>query len=152
MPQEANKAFRELRTILISKSLVHYPQPELPYVLITDACQGDAKKPGGYGAILAQVKPDGEFQVISYASRKLKCHEKNYAPFLLEMSASVLAMEHFTVYLRGKHFVLYTDHKPLVNLGTIHTKTLNRMQEAMNTYDFEIIYQKGSEMPADYLS
>jgi hypothetical protein len=26
------------------------------------------------------------------------------------------------------------------------------MQEAMNTYDFEIIYQKGSEMPADYLS
>ena len=68
------------------------------------------------------------------------------------MSASVWAMEHYTVYLRGKHFVLYTDHKPLVNLGTINTKTLNRMQEAMNTYDFEIIYQKGSEMPADYLS
>jgi hypothetical protein len=152
MPPEADKAFRELRMILISKPLVHYPQPELPYILITDACQGDAKKPGGYGAILAQVKPDSEFQVISYASRKLKCHQKNYAPFLLEMSASVWAMEHYTVYLRGKHFVLYTDHKPLVNLGTIHTKTLNPMQEAMNTYDFEIIYQKGSEMPADYLS
>jgi hypothetical protein len=26
------------------------------------------------------------------------------------------------------------------------------MQEAMNTYNFEIIYQQGSEMPADYLS
>ena len=152
MLPEADKAFRELRTILISKPLVHYPQPDLPYVLITGACQGDAKKPGGYGAILAQVKPHGEFQVISYASRKLKCHKKNYAPFLLEMSASVWAMEHYTVYLQGKHFVLYTDHKPLVNLGTIHTKTLNRRQEAMNTYDFEIIYQKGSEMPADYLS
>jgi hypothetical protein len=68
--------------------------------------------------------------------------QKNYAPFLLEMSASVWAMKHYTVYLRGKDFVLYTDHKPLVNLGTIHTKTLNRMQEAMNTYDFEIIYKK----------
>jgi hypothetical protein len=152
MLPEANKAFRELRTILISQPLVHYPQPDLPYVLITDPCQGDAKKPRGYWAILAQVKPDGEFQVISYASRKLKCHEKNYVPFLLEMSTSVWAMENYSVYLQGKHFVLYTDHIPLVNLGTIHTKTLNRMQEAMNTYDFEIIYQKGSEMPADYLS
>jgi hypothetical protein len=37
-------------------------------------------------------------------------------------------------------------------MGTIHTKTLNRMQEAMNTYEFEIIYQKGSEMPAGFLS
>jgi hypothetical protein len=26
------------------------------------------------------------------------------------------------------------------------------MQEAMNTYDFEIIYQKSSEIPADYLN
>ena len=152
LPPAADKAFKELKTILVSEPVIHYPQPELPYALITDACQGDAKKPGGYGAILAQVQPSGDFQVISYASRKLKCHEKNYAPFLLEMSASVWAMEHYSVYLRGKHFVLYTDHKPLVKLGTVHNKTLNRMQEAMLEYDFEIIYQKGSEMPADYLS
>ena len=152
LPPDAAKAFQELKTILCSEPVVHYPQPELPYALITDACQGDAKKPGGYGAILAQIQPDGQFQVISYASRKLKCHEKNYAPFLLEMSASVWAMDHYSVYLKGKHFVLYTDHKPLVKLGTVHNKTLNRMQEAMLEFDFEIIYQKGSEMPADFLS
>jgi len=29
---------------------------------------------------------------------------------------------------------------------------LNWLQEVMNTYDFDIIYKKGSEMPADYLS
>ncbi len=34
----------------------------------------------------------------------------------------------------------------------MHTKTLNRLQEVMNTYDFDIIYKKGSEMPVDYLS
>ncbi len=45
--EDGPDAFRELRTIPIFKPLVHYPQPELPYVLITDACQGDAKKPGG---------------------------------------------------------------------------------------------------------
>jgi hypothetical protein len=61
-------------------------------------------------------------------------------------------MEHYEVHLKGKHFVVYTDHKPLVKLGTVHNKTLNQMQEAMNQFDFEIVYQKGSEMPANFLS
>jgi hypothetical protein len=122
------------------------------YALITDACQGDAVKPGGYGAILAQVRPDVQFQVIGYASRQLKDQEKHLAPFLLEMSASIWGMEHFSHFLRGRHFALYTDHKPLVNLGAVHTKALSQIQEAMLKYNFEIIYQKGSEMPADFLS
>ena len=152
LPKEAETAYQELKTVLISAPLVHPPEENLPYALITDACQGDAVKPGGFGAILAQMKPNGEFQVISYASRKLKEIEKNHAPFLLEMAASVWGMEHFSVYLRGRHFVLYTDHKPLVNLGSVHTKTLTQIQEAMLNFDFEIMYQKGSEMPADFLS
>jgi hypothetical protein len=44
------------------------------------------------------------------------------------------------------------DHKPLEKLGKVHTRTLNHLQEAMNTFDFEIVYKKGSEMPADFLS
>ena len=37
-------------------------------------------------------------------------------------------------------------------LGKVHTKTLNRVQEAMLTFDFKIVYKNGSEMPADFLS
>jgi hypothetical protein len=55
-------------------------------------------------------------------------------------------------YLRGKRFILYTEHKPLKNLGHLHKKTLNRLQIAMNKFDFEIRYKKGINMPADYLS
>jgi hypothetical protein len=62
------------------------------------------------------------------------------------------AMEHFSHHLRGKRFLLFTDHKPLEKLGKVHTKTLYRIQEAMLQYDFEIHYRKGEEMPADYLS
>ena len=47
---------------------------------------------------------------------------------------------------------LYTNHKPLENLGKVHILTLNRLQKAINTYDFEITYKKGSKMPSDYLS
>jgi hypothetical protein len=61
-------------------------------------------------------------------------------------------MEHFTHYFRGRHFALYTDHKPLVNLQAVHTKALSQIQEAILKYDFEIIHQKGSEMPAYFLS
>jgi hypothetical protein len=68
------------------------------------------------------------------------------------MQAAIWGMEHFATYLRGRRFTLYTDHRPLEKLGKVHTKTLNRLQEAMNTFDFEIVYKKGSEMPADYLS
>jgi len=44
-----------------------------------------------------------------------------------------------------------TDHRPLKKLGKVHTKMLNQLQRVMYTFDFDIIYQKGSEMPADYL-
>ena len=68
------------------------------------------------------------------------------------MQAAVWGMDHFDSYLRGRHFLLFTDHRPLEKLGKVHTKTLNRLQEMMNRFDFEIFYKKGSEMPADYLS
>ena len=104
------------------------------------------------GAILAQVDRLGTFHVISYGSRQLIKHEKNYSPYLLEMAAAVWGMEFYDEYLRGKHFTLYTDHKPLEKLGHLHTKTLNRLQLAMLEYDFIIQYKKGVTMPADFLS
>ena len=68
------------------------------------------------------------------------------------MTAGIGAMEHFDTFLRGQHFTWFTDHKPLEKLGKVHTKMLNRAQEAMLTYDFENKYHKGSKMPADFLS
>lgn len=152
LPEEAYKAFKELQTILCSEPVVDYPRRDRLYSLITDAACGDDKNPGGLGAILTQTDEEGQFRVIGYASRKLVKHEKNYTPFLLEMQAAIWGMEHFDTYLKGRQFTLYTDHKPLEKLGKVHTKTLNRLQEAMNTYNFKIVYKKGDEMPADFLS
>ncbi len=95
---------------------------------------------------------DGKFYAISFASRQLKDHEKNYSPFLLEAAAAVWGMDHFNEYLKGKKFILYTDHKPLEKLGHLHSKTMHRFQTALLEHDFIIQYKKGSDMPADYLS
>jgi hypothetical protein len=152
LPADAPKAFRELHTCLCSEPIVYYPRRDRPYALIVDAALGDDAHPGGLGAILSQINKSGEHCVIAYASRKFQKHEKNYTPFLLEMQAAIWGMDHFSTYLKGRHFTLFSDHKPLEKLGKVHTRTLDRLQEAMNTFDFEIVYKKGSEMPADFLS
>jgi hypothetical protein len=114
-------AFRELQSILCSEPSISYPRRDRRYALITDAALGDDLHAVGLGAILTQTDAAGSHNVIAYASRKLQKHEANYTPFLLEMQAAIWGMEHFETYLRGKHFILYTDHKPLEKLGKVHT-------------------------------
>ena len=152
LPEEAKAAFNILRRQLISEPVMAFPKLDRQYALITDAATGTAETPGGLGAILTQVDKDSKFYAISFASRQLKDHEKNYSPFLLEAAAAVWGMDHFDEYLKGKKFILYTDHKPLEKLGHLHSKTMNRFQTALLEHDFVIQYKKGSDMPADYLS
>ncbi len=76
------------------------------YALITDAATGTADTPGGLRPILTQVNKNGRFYAISFASRQLKNHKKNYSPFLLEAAAAVWGMDHFNEYLKGKKFIL----------------------------------------------
>jgi hypothetical protein len=81
---------------------------------------------GRFGTILTQIDNQGNHYAISFASHHLKDHEKNYSPFLLEVAAAIWGMDIFNEYLRGKQFILFTDHKPLEKLGHLHTKMLNR--------------------------
>ena len=76
--------------------------------------------------------------MIDYASRGHKANEKNYSAYLLELAAAAWAIDNFAVYLRGLRFTLYTDHKPLETLSTVHTKTLNRLQQQLLEFDFDI--------------
>jgi hypothetical protein len=127
-------------------------------MLRTDACLGDKDNVGGLGAVLLQhqstaADEEKAWKVIAYALRPLKKHEKNYSAYLVEMAATVWGIEHLDVYLIGKQFTLITDHRPLEHLGSVHTKTLNRLQHLMLEYDFTIEYRAGKENAvADYLS
>jgi len=152
LPKAALDAFKRLQRILISNPVVDYPRSDRKYALIVDAATGTEHTEGGIGAILTQIDAEGNFHVISYGSRQLQKHEKNYSPYLLEMAAACWGMDFYHEYLKGKKFILFSDHKPLEKLGHLHTKTLNRLQLAMLEYDFEIQYKKGIQMPADYMS
>jgi hypothetical protein len=135
---KALDAFNVLKTMLCSEPTMAYPKSDITYALIVDASTGTDTVEGGMCAILCQIDKTGKFHAISYASKQLIKHKKNYSPFLLEMDAVVWAMEYYQEHLRGGRLILYTDHKPLETLGTLHTKTMNRLQLAMMDFDFKI--------------
>ena len=153
LPPLAASAFKYLKNKLCESPLVSYPRRGFIFHLATDACAGDDNHKGGFGAVLTQILEDGEEHVIAYASRSLKPNEENYSAYLLELAAASWVIDHFSVYLRGKHFGLFTDHKPLETLSKVHKKTLNRLEQQLLEYDFKINYRQGaSNSAADALS
>ena len=113
LPEEAQQAFKALQAGLVSNPLVAYPWANKDFILTTDAATGNSENAGGMGAVLSQLHEDGSKRVIAYASRGLKANEKNYSVYLLKQAAAAWAISNFAVYLYGRRFTLYTDHKPL---------------------------------------
>ena len=65
-------AFCTLKQLLISASVLAFPDFARGFILETDASGA------GLGAILAQSHVDEMVHLIAYASRTLQQHEKNY--------------------------------------------------------------------------
>ena len=153
LPEKAMAAFNQLKQQLCQAPVLTFPRNDRPFTLATDASTGDNASPGGLGSVLTQQDEQGQEKVVAYASRSLRDHEKNYSTFLLEQLAASWAIDHFYVYLKGNRFKLIVDHRPMETLRTIHTKTLNRLQQQMNEYNFFIEYRPGKDnQVADALS
>ncbi|GJZ14750.1 putative reverse transcriptase domain-containing protein [Tanacetum coccineum] len=91
----------------------------------------------GLGTVLMQNE-----KVISYASRQLKIHEKNYTTHDLELGAVVFALKIWRHYLYGTKCTVFTDYKSLQHI--LDQKELNMQQrrwlELLSDYDCEIRY------------
>nr|GEX78080.1 putative reverse transcriptase domain-containing protein [Tanacetum cinerariifolium] len=104
----------------------------------------------GLGAVLMQRE-----KVISYASRQLKIHEKNYTTHDLELGAVVFALKIWRHYLYGTKCIVFTDHKNLQHI--LDQKELNMRQRRwlvlLSDYDCDIHYHPGkANVVADALS
>ena len=78
--------------------------------------QCDASSKCGIAGVLMQ-----QGAVVEFASRALTETEQNYAQIELELLSIQFACERFHTYLYGRHFVVQTDHRPLL---AIHKKAL----------------------------
>ena len=79
---DCDKSFAELKTRLTTAPVLTLPEGSDGYVIHCDASRA------GLGCVLMQRD-----KVISYASRKLKMHEKNYLTHDLELAAVVFALK-----------------------------------------------------------
>ena len=83
--------------------------------------------------------------MVTYASRQLKPHEKNYPTYDLELAAIVFALKIWRHYLYGEKCFIYINHKSLKYLPSQRELNLrqHRWMELIKDYDCVIDYHLG---------
>nr|GEU38523.1 putative reverse transcriptase domain-containing protein [Tanacetum cinerariifolium] len=140
--QEA--AFQLLKQKLCSAPILALPEGSEDFIVYCDASNK------GLGAVLMKRE-----KVISYESRQLKIHEKNYTTHDLELGAVVFALKIWRHYLYGTKYTVFIDHKSLQHI--LDQKELNMRQrrwlELLSDYYCDIHYHPGkANVVADALS
>ncbi|GJY00739.1 putative reverse transcriptase domain-containing protein [Tanacetum coccineum] len=130
---ESPKTPMEIRQFLglAGAPILALPEGSEDFVVYCDASHK------GLGDVLMQRE-----KVISYASRQLKIHEKNYTTHDLELGSVVFSLKLWRHYLYGTKCTVFTDHKSLQHI--LNQKELNMRQcrwlELLSDYDCEICY------------
>jgi hypothetical protein len=137
-------SFQDLKQHLVTAPILCLPDILKDFQIYCDASRQ------GLGSVLMQ---DG--RVVSYASRQLKDHERNYPTHDLELASVMHALKVWRHYLMGKHCDVFTDHKSLKYIFT--QKELNMRQrrwlELIKDYEMNRQYHPGkSNVVADALS
>jgi hypothetical protein len=136
--QEA--AFTELKQAVSTAPVLIVPDPNQPYVVVTDA-SGFA-----IGAALCQDHGNGQ-QPCAYISRKMNNHEVNYPVHEQELLAIIHALREWRHYLHGNQFTVITDHRSLQYLQTQpHLSARQvRWSEFLQQFDYIVTYRAGKE-------
>jgi hypothetical protein len=133
-------AFDTLKKRLMEPEILRSPKWDEPFYVFTDG-SGIAIA----GVIMQSDDASREYFPVAYVSRKLQDREKRYFTTEIELLAIVYTLSKFEYYLRGRHFILYTDHNPLVTLRTLHFKNarISRWILFLQTLDFDVRHLSG---------
>lgn len=149
--KDAEKAYTDIKNILISPQVLMPYDPSLPLLLATDASKT------GLGAVLSH-KLNNEEEPITYASRTLSNPEQRYPQIDKEALAIVWAVQKFFHYLYARHFTLISDHKPLMQIlhprKSLPVLCISRMAnyaDYLAHFDYDVIF-KPTKANADYCS
>ena len=148
------KSFQQLKLALNSSPCLVHPNPELQFVLATDASDF------ALGAVLMQDHGKG-LQPIQFYNRKLNAAERNYSVYDKEMLAVVSAMNNWYYHLESSKFpvLVMTDHQPLAYSSSAPVKPNLRAQSRwvrwlseLGAFKIQWQYVKGEKQMADPLS
>ena len=106
---DQDSSFDQIKTELSRPTVLALYNPKTKTKVSADASSH------GLGAVLLQEVED-TWRPVAYASRAMSDTEKRYAQIEKEALASTWACEKFSDYLLGLHFLIESDHKPLIPL------------------------------------
>ena len=141
------KAFEEIKELLIKPPVLYLPRPRGRFILYCDTHTGSS---------LWQIQ-DGKPRLLGYASKSLPEACRNYSVTELEMTGLVLNIHPWKHLLLRVEFDCAVDHRALScimkskNLPA--TGRIIRLLEHLSGYCFNLFYVKGKNMIlCDYLS
>ncbi|XP_065313680.1 uncharacterized protein LOC135923020 [Gordionus sp. m RMFG-2023] len=137
------RSFEKLKIKMVEKPILNCFNEKLDIILTVDASNE------GIGGVLLQMTDDVEKPIL-FLSRRFSSTEKNYSTIEREALAVKFGLEKCKEYLIGRRFILYTDHKPLVDLFKKENKELMmspRLQRwlILGNFDFEIRFRAGKQ-------
>ena len=117
-----------------AKVLVHYNR-KLPLILECDA------------SLYGEERP------IAYASRSLNVAERRYSQIEKEGLCIIFGLSKSYMYLYGRKFILFTDHKPLLKIFSPDSATpvlaaanLQRWSLFLASYQYDIRYKSSTHI------
>ena len=102
-----SQSFEECKASLSRATMLAHPDGAAPIALVTDASTT------AMGAVLQQRTPDA-WQPLAFFSKKMSTAQQKYSAYDRELLAIYEAVKHFRHMLEARHFVIFTDHKPLI--------------------------------------
>ena len=147
--QGQENAFTNLKYHMTNDVVLKFYNPNKYVELHTDACDRSI------GAALFQEDENNCKRLITYISRALFDRQQKYRPSEKEALSLVWIIEKLNLYLYGKHFDVFVDHKPLKFIFNANSKLsakIFRWQLQLQRYNFTVHYTKGVEHVADFVS
>ena len=135
-----DRAFKQAKLHVANAVTLKYFKPQAPIVIECDASGV------GVGGVLLQ-----HGQPVTFISQALTETQKCYSNIERELLAVVIVVKHLHHYVFGRHFMVHTDHAPLVNL---FNKCLNdtspRLQQLLlrlSQYEMNVNYVTSKHVP-----
>ena len=140
--EEAERAFNDIKKLLISPPVLKAPTPDGLFHLESDTSRG-------VGGTLLQ-KQGYEWVVIGYHSKRLPKSAKNFGVTELELTGLLVNIHGFMQLLCNRYFKVLVDHKAIEYMIKSKTESpttrLKILLLKLSEYTIDLKYQTGSEM------
>ena len=141
--EEAEKAFNDIKQLLINPPVLKAPTPDGLFCLESDTSQE------GVGGNLLQ-KQGNEWVAIGYHYKRLPQLAKNFGVTELELTGLFVNIHGFMQLLCNRYFEVLVDHKAIEYMIKSKmespTTRLKTLLLKLSEYTIDFKYQKGSEM------